>query len=404
MNIYSIKNKGVAGNIWKFALLAVTNKRPYLTFFSLYLLTMPNATTQTIGLIGFVSQIFGFLLEIPSGYLSDRIGHKNALIISKIFFFLATSILIFAKSKIFFFASAIFMSLAFAMTSGTMTAFFQETLDDLGLSERYSEINGKIRSVGFAIPILFILGLPLIAESFGYQVAFIVAASIDLIGLMVVLSLKNPQKSHAGIDEFEISESNNIFKNYMRIGWLLPVLFSVSIVGLSMGATSGFKNPFQESIGFSLSFLGVLWACSRVGISALLQMSSWLRKKFTLHTLLIFQALMLSLIYFLISFSQNKWLIAGLFICVPVLMWGLSSVKNHFLLDYIQGSKHKASYISINQFLSKLIQALFALMMGSLVFYRGYYFSYRVVALIMLAFVVVYLGVHFWGKNRKQAG
>ena len=173
MNIYSFKNKGLAANVWKYGILSITNKRTYLTFFSIFLLTMPNTTAQTVGLVGFISQIFGFLLEVPSGYISDKIGHKNALVVSKVAFLLSTLVLVFANSSIYFFISSVLMAVGFAMNSGTSSVFLQETLEVLGVSERYSDISGKLRSLGFAIPIVFILGLPIIATSYGYTTAFI---------------------------------------------------------------------------------------------------------------------------------------------------------------------------------------------------------------------------------------
>lgn len=398
MNIYSIKNKGLAGNIWKYGVLSITNKRTYLTFFSIYLLTMPNTTAQTVGLVGFVSQIFGFLLEVPSGYISDKIGHKNALVISKISYFLGTIILVFADNNLYFFVSSVLVSIGFAMNSGTSSVFFQETLENLGIPERYSEITGKLRSLGFAIPIIFILGLPFIAENYGYTTAFIFASLIDLVGLIVTISMKQP-KYKKDIDEFEIEEGGGIIKNYLRIGWLPVVLLSTSIVGLSLSATVGFKNPFQESLGFSISMLGVLWAFSRLGIAVVLLFSSWFKRNFNLAKVLLLQGIALVLIYTGISYFSNKWIIAALFVLIPIFMWGLSSVKSHFLLDYVRGYRNKASYLSINNFISKIIQSVFSLLMGYLVFHYSYQFAYFIFGLLILLAVLVYL---IYSSFKKQ--
>ncbi len=47
-------------------------------------MTLPGATAAQIGAFMAIWYMVGFLFEIPSGYFSDRFGHKNTLIISKI--------------------------------------------------------------------------------------------------------------------------------------------------------------------------------------------------------------------------------------------------------------------------------------------------------------------------------
>lgn len=400
MNIYSIKNKGVAGNIWKYGLMSITNKRSYLTFFSIFLLTMPGATEKTIGLIGLSSELFGFLLEIPSGYISDKIGHRNALIVGKSAFLCSTFIMIFANHPVYFFASAIFMAIAAAMNSGTSSVFLQDTLNSLDMSHRYSDIAGKLRSLGFAIPIIFIIGMPILADNFGYQVAFIAVALIDAIGLVAAISMKKPVREKHGV-EFDLEKSDGIFKTYFKIGWLPVALLSSTIVALSLAATSGFKNPFQESLGFSISMLGILWAGSRLGVSLILLASSWFKKKFTFGRILCMQGLALVLVYMGIFLSTNKWVIAFLFMSIPMIMWGLSSVKSHFFLEYVQNMKNKASYISINNFIQKIIQAPMALLMGYLVFNKGYHNSYFIFGCLILLAVIIFTSYRYIKKPNQ---
>lgn len=400
MNIYSIKNKGIAGNVWKYSLLSITDKRTYITFFSIFLLTMPGATEKTIGLIGLISQFFGFLLEIPSGYISDKIGHRNALIIGKGAFFVSTAIMIFADHPAYFFISAVLMVSASAMNSGTSEVFFQDTLRSLGLSTRYSDIAGRLRSLGFAVPIVFIIGMPILADNFGYQIAFLVVALIDAIGLVTIISMKNPHKEKHGT-EFDLEKTDGIFKSYFKIGWLPVALLSSTLIALTLAATSGFKNPFQESLGFSISMLGILWAGSRLGISLILLASSWFKKNFTLEKILYMQGAALVLIYFGIFFAANRWVIAFLFMAIPMVTWGLSSVKAHFFLDYVKDLKNKASYISINNFIGKIIQAPMALLMGYLVFNYGYYVSYLTFGSLILCVVMIF-SLHRYLKKKNS--
>jgi MFS family permease len=396
MNIYSIKNKGVAGNIWKFFIISSTNKRTYMTFFSIFLLTMPNATAQTVGFVSFIGQLLSFIFEVPSGYISDKFGHKNALILGKIGLTAGTGILIFAHTPFYFILSQIFMALGFAMFSGTLSTFFQETLIYLKREDEYSSIMGKIRSAGYAIPIFFIILLPILAEKYGYQAAFSVALFVDVIGLITIIFLKNPNIKK-NVNEFEIKE--NIFKKYLKIGWLKYVIFSELIFAILFAATVGFKNPFQESVGFSIATLGLLWATSRVGISLLLLLNGWFKKHLTLKKVIIIQGIAYIIDLLGVAFSSNKWVIAAFFIFGTIAMWGFMSVKRHFYLEFIKDSEYKASFLSINTFINKIISAGLSLLMGYLVLHKSYQFGFMTFGIIL---IIVILFAYFLLENKAK--
>jgi len=81
---------------------------------SIYFLTLPNATAQQIGLYMGVGWAVGFLLEIPSGYFSDKFGHKKTLILAKFFLLFSTLFFVFGKSVPYFILGSSFLALSFA--------------------------------------------------------------------------------------------------------------------------------------------------------------------------------------------------------------------------------------------------------------------------------------------------
>ena len=81
MGIFSMKHTGYAGNFWKFLLVYVTNKRTYTPILSLYLLSMPDTTSKTIGLIFLIGQLTGVFFEVPvAGLLIDLEIKKSLLL------------------------------------------------------------------------------------------------------------------------------------------------------------------------------------------------------------------------------------------------------------------------------------------------------------------------------------
>ena len=396
MNIYSVKNTGVAGNIWKFAILLITNKRTYMPFFSIFLLTLPNATAQTVGFVTFIGQLCGFIFEVPSGYLADKVGHKSALVMGKFALALSTLFIVLATTPLFYIITAVLMAFGQAMLSGTVSAFMQETLDDIGKTSLYSSIIGRLSSVGFAIPVILIIILPILAE-LSYQWAFSVVLFFDLVGVIFAISMKKPRMKKK-VDEFDLKIKGNIFKEYIQIGWLPYVLFSSLFFMVLFSATAGFKNPFQEEIGFSISMLGILWAFSRVGVSSLLLLNGWFKKYFNLKQIILVQGLGFIITLIGVALVSNKWIISTLFIFGTALMWGFASVKDHLMLEYIENSNLKSTFLSINAFFKKILTAIASLLMGYLVFNYSYQDGFLVFGLIGI-FVFV-LGMIFL-KNKK---
>ena len=398
MNMYSIKNKGVAGNIWKFFVLATTNKRNYMTFFSIFLLTIPDATAQTVGLVTSIGQIVGFLFEVPSGYFADIFGHKNTLILGKLFLVLSTLMLVLAHSVVFFILAQIFMSLGFAFISGTQAAFFQETLQYIGKEKEYSSIIGKIKSASYVIPIFFIVLLPYIAQHYGYQQAFLVAFVLDLIGLVTALSLTNIPETK-DIDQFIQKDERSMIQQYIHIPWFSYVLIQRIAFALLFAATVGFKNPFQKELGFSLTIMGVFWALSRVGISLTLLLNGYFKKHLSFKKLILLQTSLYAFDLLVVGLSHNKWLIAVAFILGTIAMWGFDSVQKHFYLEYIKDSEYKASFLSLNTFIGKIVGAGFSLLMGYLVLHKGYQFGFLSFGVLLT--ILLFIGFIIINKNKK---
>ncbi len=156
--------KKLKSNIWKYFLLILTNRRNYVPILALYFLTLPNTTARQIGLYIGIGWFAGFLLEIPSGYLSDKWGHKKTLILAKFSLLLSTLFFIFGNSLPYFIIGSSLIAFGFAFTSGTSGAFLHNTLIGLKKEKDYGEIKGKIRAKASLISAGMILLLPLLTK------------------------------------------------------------------------------------------------------------------------------------------------------------------------------------------------------------------------------------------------
>lgn len=82
-------------------MMLVANKRIFVAILGAYYLTVPGVTAYTIGVILMISSLAGFLLEIPSGYMSDKMGHKSALVMARILMIVSTLLYLVADDVLF---------------------------------------------------------------------------------------------------------------------------------------------------------------------------------------------------------------------------------------------------------------------------------------------------------------
>jgi len=369
-----------------------------MTFLTIFLLTMPNATAKTIGLLTLVGQLIGFIAEVPSGYISDRIGHKNALILSRSAIVLSTLMYVLSDSIIWFFAGAIFLAIGWAFESGTNEAFMQDTLAALGRSNKYASIVGKIKSIGFAVPVAFILLLAFVAES-NFRTAFLIALVIDVIGLLAVILLEKPPVEEHVVEEVGIRNIGSVSREFFSLGWLPYVIAGVLFIGVLLGVSIGFKNPYQEMLGFSISMLGILWALSRIIISIVLLFNGKIYKRFSFKQFLILEATIVGLALLGIGLTTNMWVVAILFIFTNVPLWGLASARQQYYLEFIKNSHSKATLISIKELLIKLVTGGVAVLMGLLVSNVLFQNAYLIAG---LSFVLLITGIMLFVPRSKN--
>ena len=80
-----------------------------------------------------------FLLEVPSGYFSDRFGRRLTLILSSCFAVTAYLLFIFAEQFIWLAAAQFLLAGYFSLKSGSDNALLFDTLKTLGRDEEYAQ-------------------------------------------------------------------------------------------------------------------------------------------------------------------------------------------------------------------------------------------------------------------------
>lgn len=368
-------------NIWKYTLLLITNKRAFVAILGAYYLTIPGVDARWIGIILFAATIAGFLFEIPSGYVSDKLGHKQALVVSRVFMVLSTVFFLLTDNIPLLMIAGIFMSISQAFHSGTGNAFMHETLRALGREDKYSEVMGKASSIGFAVPIVFMVFVPfLVGES--YKAPFLVSLVIDLIGFFVALSLVKPPVTQEHIDEVNATNFNQVMREGYRLRFFRYAFFS-GIVGGVLFAIGGFRAPYQTLLEIPVIWFGVLFGIGRALASLMLAYSGKIRVLLKdSHTFYRNELILYTILFSLLGVISTWWVVAGVFILINALQWGLSQVQNGYLLDIIKKSRFKATLLSTQAQINELVGAMTSLGLGFLIAHSSYRLGFLIVSLI----------------------
>ncbi|NCC70633.1 MFS transporter [bacterium] len=364
----------VKSNIWKFFIYILTIRRSYITILSIYFLTLPNTTANMIGLYTGIGNLAVFLLEIPSGYFSDRFGHKNTLILSKISMLLSSISFIFIQNLYGFIFASILLSIAIAFSSGTSSAFFHETLESLGREKEYSKLMGRIRGNVSLISMILIILLPFLTK-IDILLPLIITLFLDFIGLIISFSFVNP-KSKKNLNELKIKSVLEIFKEAKKLNFLPFIIFVSAISGFLI-AESPFRYIYLESLGYPIILVGFVMGLSRLVWFIVGRYSYLIEKYFTMKQHLIFELFFFTIYFFLIAYFSNPYIIASIVIIGVGYLWGRSQVIESYILNnYISDKNYKATLLSIKSQVELFFQVIIPFFIGFIMNYSyklGYY-------------------------------
>ena len=390
----------LASNIWKYTVFLITHKRPFMSIFGVYLLTLPGATPKSIGLTLLAGYLAGFFFEIPSGYIADKIGHKQALVFSKISLLISTLLYLFGTSVSYFVVGAVFLNFAISFHSGTGTAFMHETLRGLGREKEYSKVMGRVSSIGFAIPIALIVLIPFLV-SISFRVPFAVVALLDILGLVSAIFLVVPERTKEEIKEIGVHNFWAVVRECYRFGFFKYAVFLSLVMGLIL-SVSGYKDVYQAFLGVPIIYYGIFWATSRVLVSLLLLINDKVKTYLSFHQFLGLKLLFSLAILFGLGLFPIPFVIVPLLIFASAFNWSFKETKNHYLLDIIERSNFKATILSIESLLSSIVAAVFGFILGYIITQGSYPSAFLFLAFSSLALLSVSFGFILFQSYRRH--
>lgn len=380
-------------NILKYYFYRIFTKRVFLPLIVIFLIDIGEASLEQIALIASITAIVQFVMEIPSGYIADRWGHKQSIAFGS--FISAVSVL----PYIFFpgflgglIASCLFFG-GYAFVSGTIQAFIHETLLSLERDHEYSVIMGRAQSFGLLGNIILVSLVPL-TYVIHPKLPFILGFLCLFIAFLIVLSFKSPPKR---LPIKEEGYRKGTLEKLRQIASKVPIA-RFSIVFLLFGiVSSGFDHAvmFREAIfrdagipvfwfGFFLAFGSLLAAIGGFYIHHL--------KKLSPSFFYLFDTAYLVVACLLVSITRSPLLLVGIFALFPAYDRTRNIIFESQVFEEFPYSKYKATIVSLMNFVALLNSIWVPILLGSLVGKFGFqdgYMQFSILIGTLLAVILI---------------
>ncbi|MDP2932906.1 MAG: MFS transporter [bacterium] len=352
----------ISANIWKMYL--ISGMRLFMVAMPVIVLFYKEnglSITQILLLQSFFS-ISMLLLEVPSGYFSDRFGRKTAIVVGLIGAFAGWVMYSLSYGFWGFLAAELVMGAGSSFISGADSALIYDTLIADKREKSYKKIEGRnLATANFSEGIAAVIGgfLALISLRFPIYIETVIV----FLTIPVALALKEPPRHAADSSGGNIRSLFKILKfslhEHGEVKWLM--IYS-AVVAASTMVMVWFVQPFLQLVNWPLALFGVAWAALNISTGlfsvAAARIEEILGRRRSLVSLIALTALGC----FLLAFFQSWWALGLFFIFNFV-----RGVNNPVLLDYINRlipSESRATILSVKALLARLIFAIFGPVIG----------------------------------------
>jgi len=199
-----------------------------------------------IGLVFSIGVFASFLLELPSGYISDKIGHKPAILLC--FLAKALSMLCYLGGTFWWFVLA-------------------EILKDLNRSEDFEKLYGQSMAVGLSISSILIVGMPFI-YAYNNNLVFYISSAILFIPFLISFSLHQPTyiKPVSKIEGWwsVVHEWRDIARFVVKQKRFRALVFFYSFWQAVQDSIDLFGQLFFTFLNIPVRFFGFIYASNRV--------------------------------------------------------------------------------------------------------------------------------------------
>lgn len=292
------------------------------------------------------------VMEIPSGYISDRLGRKHSLLFGSLLTFIGFLIYSLTHTLILFVLAEIFLGIGHSFISGTDSAMLYDTLLENKRHPLYTKYEGRLTAIAnFAEALagltVSFLGFIVMRNYFHLQ------AIIAFLGFVFSFLLVEP-KIHKHSPKKSIHDMLQIVRYALKENKILRyyLVFS-SIIGLSSLTLAWFSQIIFYSVDLPQKYYGYAWTILNLAVGLGSLSAATIENRMRRKASILYLAITLSLGFALLGIFRS----VGVLIVLLVLFY-IRGTAHPILKKYINEhteSHQRATILSIRSLIIRLL-------------------------------------------------
>lgn len=176
---------------------AAANPGFFYPIYILFMVDVNDLSYTAVGLIGTAQAIVVLTGEVPTGYVGDRIGRRNSLVVAQGLFLVSTGSFLVVTDLVGFLFTFGTLSLATTFISGSGQAWLYDTLAERLDTDEFTRVQGRGSAASkWSMAITMIAGGLLYVEDPVYP--FVAGLALQSVSFVLVLTLPKNRQYRAG--------------------------------------------------------------------------------------------------------------------------------------------------------------------------------------------------------------
>jgi MFS family permease len=345
-----------------------------------------------------ITQIADAAFEIPTGFLSDRIGRKPVLFLGALARLL--SLLCYAASQSYavFVVGAALDGLALALFSGNNEALLYDSVNQIGEKDKYHSYLGKVKSMAYpSLMIASLLGG--LVATISFPLIFWLSTIPQTLCVILALLITEPEQAKEDVDY-----SSKQFWQAMK---LLYRNLQLKRLSLAEVFTQGIEEVLYQ---LQFLFYNMLWPVWAVGITrSIMSLAKFISFRYSgkiinrlgVTRVLILNTITTRVIHLLAIVHPTP--ISPMAMSSTGLLWGPVETSRNKLLQEQFTSGQRATMYSTLSLLGSIVAGVAGLAVGLISDNFGIIKTLLLLQLFFIPIIILYLRFHQSYKSDGRA-
>lgn len=299
-----------------------------------------------------------FLMEIPSGKLTDRIGYRNTLVGAQVLLLLARGMLLAAflrHSFPLFVAEAVVEGIAACFTSGTQSAYLYTMFSDEEFVVKSAHV-GNCETAGFIISTLAYAGMYALWGIRGLIIATLISSGMALGSSLGIKKESGQIKEGAGVKTEDVKMRKKLLN-----GKSILVILVLAAVSMSFLLINFFYVDKLTACGYKETWMtAIILGYSAIQMLAEKILGKLKKKQYAVAFGFSFGLAGACMIVF--GYAVSIWIALPIMLLLPLMVtvpaYIFEEVQNR-LIDGMGEEEHRAEVLSCYNMLVNLLEIVF---------------------------------------------